>query len=213
MTPRSWGDEEDGHAALVAELAEDVEDLGLDGDVQGGGGLVGDEQLGVAGEGHGDHDALLLPAGHLVGVGVDPPLGIGDADLVEQLDGPLPGFFLADALVQDEGLHHLTADGEDRVERGHGLLEDHADLFAADAAHLGGGEPDEVLSEQRDIAADDLGGGGQQAHDREGGDALAGAALADDAQGASLFDREGDAVHGADHAFFGVEVGAEVVDF
>ncbi len=79
-------DEDDGHAAVVAELAEDFEDLGLDRDVEGGGRLVGDQQLRVAGEGHRDHHALLLAAGHLMRVGVDALLGLGDADFAEQVD-------------------------------------------------------------------------------------------------------------------------------
>ena len=73
-------DEEDRHAALVAELAEDVEDLGLDRDVERGGRLVGDQQLRIAREGHRDHHALLLAAGHLMRVGIDALLGIGNAD-------------------------------------------------------------------------------------------------------------------------------------
>ena len=34
---------------------------------------------------HGDHDALALAAGELMRVGVEPPLGIVEADLVQQL--------------------------------------------------------------------------------------------------------------------------------
>ena len=64
-------DEDDRHAAVVAELAEDFENLGLDRDVEGGGRLVGDQQLRVAREGHRDHHALLLPAGHLVRIRID----------------------------------------------------------------------------------------------------------------------------------------------
>ena len=79
-------DEDDRHAAVVAELAEDFEDLGLDRDVEGGGRFVGDEKLRVAGEGHRDHDALLLAAGHLVRIGVDALFGVFDADFAEQFD-------------------------------------------------------------------------------------------------------------------------------
>ena len=39
------GDEDDGHAQVGPELEHEVEDLGLDGDVEGGGRLVGDEQF------------------------------------------------------------------------------------------------------------------------------------------------------------------------
>ncbi len=51
------------------EPAQQVEDLRLDGDVEGGGGLVGDQQVGLVGEGHGDHHALALPARELMRIG------------------------------------------------------------------------------------------------------------------------------------------------
>ena len=50
----------------VDGAAHEVEDLGLDRDVQRRGRLVGDEELRVAGEGHGDHHALAHPAAELV---------------------------------------------------------------------------------------------------------------------------------------------------
>lgn len=52
------GDEHHAHAVFVLEAAEEFEDLGLDGDVECGGGFVGEEECGATGEGHGDHDAL-----------------------------------------------------------------------------------------------------------------------------------------------------------
>ena len=41
------GDEEDGGAEVLDEALEVVEDLFLDGDVEGGGGFVGDEEVGA----------------------------------------------------------------------------------------------------------------------------------------------------------------------
>ena len=37
------GDENDGHAQLIAKLAKKIKDLGLNGHIESGGGLVGDE--------------------------------------------------------------------------------------------------------------------------------------------------------------------------
>jgi len=42
------------------KAGDQLQDLPLYRDVQGGGRLVGDEQLRLAGDRHGDHDALLL---------------------------------------------------------------------------------------------------------------------------------------------------------
>ena len=57
--------------ARTLELGQQFQDLRLDGDVEGRGRLVGDEQLGLVGQRHGDHDALALPAGKLERVGRD----------------------------------------------------------------------------------------------------------------------------------------------
>ena len=116
-------------------------------------------------------------------------------------------------LVEDDRFHDLSADGEHRVQRRHRLLKDHADVAAADRLHLPLGQPHEVAAEERDAARFDAGGRGQQPHDRERRDALAGAALADDAERAALLEAEREIVDGLDDAFFGVEVGAEVGDF
>ena len=71
-------------------LAMQLEDLRLDGDVERGGRLVGDQQVGIVGERHGDHHALALAAGQFVRIGLHAPLGIRDADERQQLDGARP---------------------------------------------------------------------------------------------------------------------------
>ncbi len=54
------GDEEDGHTQLPLQRTEKLEDLRLNGHIEGGRGLVGDEKIGLVGQGHGDHHALAL---------------------------------------------------------------------------------------------------------------------------------------------------------
>ena len=119
------------------EALDQVEDLRLDGHVERGGRLVGDQQLGVAGEGHGDHHALAHTAGELVRVVVDALLGGRDADQLQQLDGarsrPARSVMFR---CSCSDFADLAADGQHRVERGHRVLEDHGDLVAADMAHL-----------------------------------------------------------------------------
>ena len=75
------------------------------------------------------------------------------------------------------------------------------------------GKLHQVSAEERDAARFDAGVRREQPHDRERRDALAGAAFADDAERAALLEAESEVVDGADDAFFGVEVGAEVGDF
>ena len=81
------GDEDDRGAERVLQLAHQVEDLGLDGHVERRGRLVGDEHLGIARQRHGDHDALAHAARELVRIGVRAPLGLGNVDALQHLDG------------------------------------------------------------------------------------------------------------------------------
>ena len=60
--PHVVRDQDDPHAELALEPVEQLQDLGLDRHVERGGGLVGDQQLRVAGEGHGDHHPLAQSA-------------------------------------------------------------------------------------------------------------------------------------------------------
>ena len=69
--------------AFADQVGEHVEHLGLHHHVERGGRLVGDHQVGVAGERHRDHHPLLLTARQLVGVAAG-AVGV-EPDLLEQL--------------------------------------------------------------------------------------------------------------------------------
>ena len=80
------GDQDHRDAGPPLEVAQEGEDLRLNRDVEGGGRFVGDQQLRPAGERHGDHHPLPLPAGKLVRILAEPAGGLRDADLGEKLD-------------------------------------------------------------------------------------------------------------------------------
>ena len=65
------GDDQDRHAQPLLQVRQQIEDLGLDGDVERRRGLVGDQQRGLAGKRHGDHDALAHAARQAVREVVD----------------------------------------------------------------------------------------------------------------------------------------------
>ena len=67
-------DQDQRRVALGDELAQQVEDLRLDRDVERGRRLVGDQQLRLAGERHRDHRPLPHPARELVRVVLEPRL-------------------------------------------------------------------------------------------------------------------------------------------
>src|SRR6185437_6348577 len=116
--------------------------------------------------------------------------------------------------MRADRLHDLLADGEHRVERGHRLLEHHGDARAADTLHRALGQAGDRLAREAHTASrHPRGRPWQQAHDREGGHALAAAGLADDAQNLAFVHGEGDVLDRGDLAAPGAEGGGEAADF
>ncbi|MEZ5865038.1 MAG: hypothetical protein R3D25_13590 [Geminicoccaceae bacterium] len=117
------GDEDHRHLLFGLQPDEELEDLRLDGHVEGGGRLVGDEQLHrTADERHGDHHPLPDAARELVRVLGEALPGELDADLLHDLEGA--GTALAArhfGPVRAQHLGELVADPERRVEAGHRL--------------------------------------------------------------------------------------------
>ena len=64
------GDVDDRDAALFLDGADQLQDFGLNGHVQSGGGLITDEQVGVAGQRDGDDHALPHTAGQFSGISI-----------------------------------------------------------------------------------------------------------------------------------------------
>ena len=99
-------------------------------------------------------------------------------------------------------LGDLVANGVDRRERGHWLLEDHGNVAASNLVHLVAVrvERGEVnlalvqLAAVADVPAGNLGGWRQNLQQGVGSHGLAAAALADDAHGLAGVDAEADAV-------------------
>ena len=138
------GDEDDAATDLVAQPLEQAQHLGLDRHVESGGRFVGDDQVGVARDGHRDHHALAQTAGQLVREGPHPPLRLGDADRGQQPQR---------LLVATRGFGDLPADAHGGVQRGHRILEDGTEVEAPHLAqgprraldHVGTGDADGAL--------------------------------------------------------------------
>ena len=150
---------QDRHAELVAQAHQQLEDLRLDGDVERRGGLVGDQELRVAGERHRDHDPLAQPARELVRILREAPLRRADPDHAQQLEHPRADRGTAQLAMQAQRLADLKAHRKGRVQAGHRLLKDHADAVAAHIAHRPLVERQQVLAVERDPPALDRAGG------------------------------------------------------
>ncbi len=66
-----------------------------------------------------------------MGIAIVDQVRAGELDLFEELDDPFPGFITivpGDPSMDQKGFSDLVPAGEDGVQGGHGLLEDHRDL-------------------------------------------------------------------------------------
>ena len=210
------GDEQHRHAELVLQPIEQLENLCLNRHVEGRRGLVGDEDLGVTDERHRDHHALAHASGHLMRIVVDPLLGIGNADELEHLDRAGARRPARQPLMDDRRLRDLIPDGEDGVQGGHWLLENHGDLIAANGAQLGWSEREQIAALEfdqraRQDVARRLGNEPQNRQRRHG---LATARLPDDPQRLARIQIEGNLVDRACRAaaVFGDEIRLEIAD-
>ena len=206
------GDEDDAHLVLVAQLVDEVEDLHLRRHVESRRRFVGDQDARLAYEGHGDHDALTHTARELVRVVVDDHLGARHTHTFQDLDGPFESFLRGELLVNAQRLAHLKADLHGRVQGCERILEDHADLRAAQLALLLQRTLRQVLSVQNDLAGGDGASLGEQTHEGQGGHRLTGAGFTHDAQGFARVNVQVDTGEGVDHAGADLNVSVEVPD-
>ncbi|MCY1272479.1 hypothetical protein D9M70_210610 [compost metagenome] len=109
-------DKQQRHAQSGLQFLEQLKDFQLHGDVQRRSGFVGDQQLRLVGQRHGDHHPLPLSAGKLVGIGLQPLVRVRNADQLQQVQGALGGGLAGQALVQGEHLVDLLFDAVQRVQ-------------------------------------------------------------------------------------------------
>ena len=161
------------------------EDLRLGGDVERGGGFVGDEGFGFEGEGHGDHGALALAAGEFVRVGGEGGGRVGDADLFEEGEGAAGDLGAREVGVDAEDFGDLVADGRSGLSAVIGSWKIIATRAPRSLRIAGSGRARTSSPPRRILAGGDGHAVGQQAHDGAGGHGFAGPAFADDAEGAA----------------------------
>ena len=132
------GDEQRGKPALAAFVIEQAQDLCLNGDIKCRRRFVGDQKLRIAGECGRNHHTLRHAAGKLVREALRPRRWIGNADIRQKADDPVKCGVPAHFTVDPERLGHLRPHPAGRVEHGLRLLEQHADICAAQRIEFGG---------------------------------------------------------------------------
>ena len=159
-------DENQRHGMLGHQLLQQIQNALLNRHIQGRGGLVGHQQIGTAGQSHGNHDALALAAGELVRIFIEPLRSLRNAHPLQQLGGAGASLGAAHSQMKPQRLCHLAADAVHGVEGAHGLLKHHGHAVAAQGAELALAQAQQLLAVQLDAAVH-LCMFGQQAHQRQ----------------------------------------------
>ena len=177
------GDEHDGGSCFLLQCPHQRQDLGLDGHIQRRGGLISNQQTRIAGKTHGDHHALTHATAELVREFFQPLLGCGDTNLAQHINGARASLGARKSPVPHQTFHDLVAHSEGRVERCHGLLEDHRHAVATQVLHVVFRQANQfpTFKSYRTRSYSPV-GFGKQAHDRQRSDTFAASRFTDDRQ-------------------------------
>ena len=163
--PEIMADQDHRGAQARVQLAQQIEDLRLDGDVERGGRLIGDQQCRLIGKPHRQHHPLAHAAGELMRIRPNCPIRRRHPHPSQQFDRPRPGGHGAKPPMRRHRLHQLPRDPQHRVERGHRVLKHHRDFAPAHRPYRRLIEPGEVAPAKHDFAAHDPRGLIEQPHD------------------------------------------------
>jgi len=175
-------DEDQAHAALGDQIVENAQHLGLHGDVERGGRFVGDQQVGLANQHHGDHHPLAHAARELMRIEAEHGFGIVYAHRFQHRQGAARAVAAIGLAMQTVGLHDLRADALHRIERIFGILHHHRQAFSAQAAPALLAKSPQIHAIEGQLAGADDPRRGDQAEDGAPRGRFAGAGLADDRQ-------------------------------
>jgi hypothetical protein len=125
--PEVVADHHERHPELALQVAQQLHDLRLRGDVERGRRLVGDQQPRLGGQGDRDDHALAHAARELVRVLVQALLGEGRRTSLSSSSARSRAAPRSTRCVGADRLGDLRADAHRRVQRPRGVLEDHRD--------------------------------------------------------------------------------------
>jgi len=188
-------DKDDRDVESVLERLYQREYLGLNRHVQRRRGLVRDQDLRVAGEGHRDHDALAHASRKLEWIVVYASVLVGNPHQLQKLHDLVHGLRPRDAPVHQNRLEQLIADGEYGVERSHGFLKDHGEIGTPDRGRVFVADVRDVEYLVVALSEQDLAGVGahvaEQLHDPAHRDSLSRAGFPDNRESFTPLHRKG----------------------
>jgi hypothetical protein len=114
----------------LAKFGQQVKNLCLSGDVEGGGRFVSYEDLGTARQCQGDNHPLAQTAGKLVRICIQYAGTVRDAGLSQKRMGQ--GLQIPFSLVSTQALQKMTTYAHQGIESAHGILENHRQAAPAE---------------------------------------------------------------------------------
>ena len=130
-------DKDNAHVGLFLQGLHQFQNLSLNGYVQGSGGLVGNQQLRMTNQAHGNHYTLTHSTRKLVGILLHALFHIVDSHQFQHFHGSLCSFFLGNIfVVGPQGFYQLISNGVHRIQTGHGILENHGHILSPEGSHL-----------------------------------------------------------------------------
>ncbi len=201
------------HTELRLQGADLLQNLGLGRDIECRGGLVGNQELRIARQGHRDHHPLAHAARQLVRVIVQAAYRSRNVHLGQQFCGHATRLATGQVAVAAQYVHHLVADREDRIQGRHRLLKNHRDIAPTDVFDLAVRQRHKITTLQFDTACRDPARRHRdKAQDRQPRDCLATTRLAHQSQGLVGVHVETDTVHGPHHAVLGAKLDGQVTN-
>lgn len=105
------GNKQQAHVQFLLEFIEQVQNLGLYGDIQRGGRFIRNQQAGLSQQCHGNHYPLALTTGKLVREIRQPSCRLTNANTFKTTDDFVTGGLTTHAPVQREHLRQLFFNG------------------------------------------------------------------------------------------------------
>src|SRR5215470_10433832 len=143
-------DEDVGESEPELQVAQQIEDLRADGNVESGNRFVTDDQPWLDRQRARNGDALTLATGEFVGIAAGKARF--ESNQIQQFLDSRPAARGWNKIVQHQRLGQDLADSHARVERGVGILEDDLSL-APERAQLVGTEGSKITALEADAAA------------------------------------------------------------
>jgi hypothetical protein len=183
-------DIENRGVGALPERLDQIQDAGLRGHVQAGGGLVQDKEVRVTRQCDGNRDPLLLPTAELVRVSTGHLGGVGQTYRFKKVQHPTPRPCPSAPLMLTEDFDDLLSDGENRVKRATGVLEHHGQPAPPEPAELALRFPQQILATVEHLTCNER-VASEGAHDRKGCCALAGSRLSSEPEDPTGRDGQG----------------------